>query len=63
MGLAPIVAQKLECATEPVNQIPDLAQTCQTWILLPRCWHVRSAAPSASGRIAMGGRFPGLKPG
>ncbi len=29
--------------------------------LAQRCEHVRSAAPSASGRVA-DGRFPGLKP-
>src|ERR1700694_413862 len=51
--LAPIAAQKSECAIG----------TCYNWTIGPRFRLVRTfdLAPP-SGRVALGGRFPGLKP-
>ena len=53
MKLAPIAAQKSECAIG----------TCYNWTIGPRFRLVRTfdLAPP-SGRVALGGRFPGLKP-
>src|ERR1700676_3384369 len=54
MKLAPIAAQESECAIG----------TCYNWTIGPRFRLVRTfdLAPP-SGRVALGGRFPGLKPG
>src|ERR1700736_5948931 len=55
MKLAPVAAQKSECAIEAC----DNWTTEPTSALLGRSiW----SPPSASGRLALGGRFPGLKP-
>ena len=53
MKLAPIAAQKSESAIG----------TCENWTIGPRFRLVRTfdLAPP-SGRVALGGRFPGLKP-
>jgi hypothetical protein len=53
MKLAPVAAQKSECAIG----------TCDNWTFGPRFRLVRTSdlAPP-SGRVARGGRFPGLKP-
>ena len=55
MKLAPVAAQKSECAIGAC----DNWTTEPTSALLGRSiW----SPPSASGRVALGGRFPGLKP-
>ena len=53
MKLAPVAAQKSEGAIG----------TCYNWTIGPRFRLVRTfdLAPP-SGRVALGGRFPGLKP-
>ncbi|MEA3146139.1 MAG: hypothetical protein QOI53_1611 [Verrucomicrobiota bacterium] len=53
MKLAPVAAQKSECAIG----------TCDNWTFGPRFRLVRTSdlAPP-TGRVARGGRFPGLKP-
>ncbi len=53
MKLAPVAAQKSECAIG----------TCSNWTIGPRFRRLRTfdLAPP-SGRVALDGRFPGLKP-
>jgi len=51
MNLASIAGQELERA---------ILRHATNWTLLPACSYVRSGAPS--GRFALGGLFPGLKP-
>jgi hypothetical protein len=53
MKLAPIPVQKSECAIG----------TCDNWTIGPRFAVLGRSIWALSGRVALGGRFPGLKPG